>query len=155
MRPSYMTKLLSYLKLSESLAERLSAKGAGPSVVYQLARFEDPQEQAAQAEKFLGGQLTRDALGGKVRRRKGPAAPGKPDTVARFTAPLGKGKSVTVSCSSQGGIDEVIAILEELLQRARRARAKGHSATTFSKTLRDEARSRAGVTASQKEDNHS
>ncbi len=151
---SKVTKLLAFLKLPHDLAEELSDKGAGASIAYQLARIEDPQKQAQMAQRFLGGQLTRDGLNGAVRQERaerriaeGSGKPRKaivPRRTSRVVAPMGSGRSVTLS-GIEASLDAFIACLEETLARARKARGQGLSLATFTKLLRDTTSSKGGT----------
>lgn len=138
---SKVTKLLSFLRLPEGLADRLSSKGAGASVAYQLARIEDPSRQARVAEQFLNGEVTRDAIGSQV-KRSNPAPPrSKTKRTNRISIALDVGRSVTVL----GGdltLETVISQLQEVLAKARQARAKGWELTTLVRTLKDQAKER-------------
>lgn len=152
--PSKVTKLLAFLKLPKDLAEELSAKGAGASVAYQLARIEDPQKQARLAEQFLNGQLTRDGMGGAIRQEReerrvtaGSRKAGSPHAAKkskRVFAAVDSGRSVSVS-GIDSSLDSFITCLEEALSRARKARGQGLSLDTFTKLLRDTASSKGGV----------
>lgn len=132
--PSRVTKLLSFLKLPAELAERLSAKGVGASVAYQLSRIEDPEKQARMAEQLLAGQLTRDGIGGEIRRetastpatKSRSARPAKSNQRTRALASLDGGRSVTVAGISSS-LDDFIACLECALMRCSYCSAEGHS----------------------------
>jgi ParB family chromosome partitioning protein len=137
---SKVTKLLSYLKLPEELASQLSARGVGASVAYQLARIEDSAQQAQLAHQVLKGAITRDALGGELKRnRKSPSqVNGKPTT--RATVLAGEGRSVSAA-GPELCLESFIELLELVLKKARAARAQGLELGTFVRTVRDQSRS--------------
>lgn len=136
---SKITKLLSFLKLPVELAEQLSANGAGASVAYQLARIQDPKQQASMSQQFLNGQITRDAIGGELKRAA--ESPVKSKAKTRTSIVLGAGHSLSISGTALS-LEMVIALLEEALAKARKARTKGWQLGTFVRALRDQAKER-------------
>lgn len=145
MKPSEVTKHLAYLRFSPELAQRLVEKGVGPTTVYELARIEDATERAVRTDELLQGNLTREKLIALSKR----AISRKPSSVqtgsCRFSAPMASGQCVNVVCQGSGDLDDVIGLLEEVLQRARKARSKGLSAKTLSKMLREEVKANSGT----------
>jgi len=132
---SPFVKLLSFLKLPRPLAEALSENGFGSSVAYELALIDDPVKQAEVGAKVLAGKVKRDAI--KAAAATPSGKPAAPRGGSRFSAPW-NGQAITITGLADGSLEEVIALLEGLLQRARRERTKGHSAKTLAKMLREE-----------------
>jgi ParB family chromosome partitioning protein len=138
LKAPHVSKLLSYCRFSTELAERLDAHGIGPATVYELAKVEDPVTRVALAEELIAGKLTRDTLTARIKRSHVDKRAMQPASKSRFSAPLGHGQSVTVAWQGSGDLDDVIGLLEDILQRARKARAKGLSAKTLAKMIREE-----------------
>lgn len=133
-----VTRLLAVLALSQPIQDRVASGDIPLSSAYEIARVENPDEQARLADEVAGG-LTRDALTGA--RKASHRTPGKhisPDAPSRVTAKLPGGKSITVA-APQLNLESFIASLEELLGRARQARTKGLALDTFRKVLLDQA----------------
>lgn len=128
-------KLLSFLKIPRPLAEALSEGGFGPSVAYELSLIDDPVKQADVGAKVLAGKVKRDAI--KAAAAASSVTSPAPRGGSRFSAPW-NGQAITITGLADGSLEEVIALLEGLLQRARRERTKGHSAKTLAKMLREE-----------------
>ena len=109
------------------------------SAAYELARVEDPGRQAALAEDLASGRLTRDGVAGMAKAERNGQEQQPKANGHRARAPLGDGRSITVVGADT--LDGLIAALEELLSKARKARPQGLGLATFLKMLRDQAAS--------------
>jgi ParB/RepB/Spo0J family partition protein len=132
-----VSRWLSGHRLPESLRDRVERGELGLTTALEIAKTCKPEDFEEAAKAAAKGKLTRDVLVGR-RKRVQAAKPEAMKIGSRFTATLGPGRSVSVTGVTE--LDSVIEVLEDLLGRARRARTKGHSAGTFSKMLRDEAK---------------
>ncbi len=138
-----VSRLLSLLELPEPIRERVHRGEIPLSAASELARVKDGEEQAELAAKVASGRLTRDALSGSLKSRKNGTAPEAPaagvaPSPSRVTAKLAGGRAVTVAADSVD-LDAFIAVLEDVLGRARKARTQGIELGTFAKMLRDQA----------------
>lgn len=136
-----VTRTLAVLKLPDEILQHVEAGRISADAAYQLSRVSDPGEQARLAEQVTEGLLTRDALTRKLKRvrRSQEARRG-----TRVTAAIGSGQTITFV----GGdltLDTVTDWLEQLLAKARKAKAQGLTLTTFAAALRDQAKA-AGKT---------
>jgi ParB family chromosome partitioning protein len=132
-----ITKTLSVLKLPAELqAEVVSGRLPGDSA-YQLSRVEDPKRQAVLAAEVLGKRLTRDELTRKL-KRIGRNDATRQNGPSRITTMLGEGRSVTLAGKGLS-LDSVIEWLEQLLARAKRAKAQSLSLETFARAMKDQA----------------
>jgi hypothetical protein len=130
-----VTRLLALVSLPDAIRLMVERGEVSASAAYELARVQDAKRQAELAGKVAGGQLTRDAIGGAARARPKPPA-NKLTAPSRVTAKLSPGRSVTVT-EANLTLEIFSEILEELLVRARQARAKGLSLDTFLKVVGD------------------
>ncbi|MBX9787850.1 MAG: ParB/RepB/Spo0J family partition protein [Pirellulales bacterium] len=137
-----VTRLLSLLTLPEDIQRQVESGKLAASTAYELARTGDPTKQAELADAASNGSLSRDAVSGHVKRMRKPRSSNGRGSGLRAVAPLGDGRSLTVT-GIEPSLDGFIACLEDALSRARRVRTKGHSLATFCKTLRDEAKTHA------------
>jgi len=131
-----VTRTLAVLKLPDDILQHVEAGRISADAAYQLSRVSDSGEQARLAEQVTEGLLTRDALTRKLKRvrRTQEARRG-----TRVTAAIGSGQTITFV----GGdltLDTVTDWLEQLLSRAKKAKAQGLSLQTFVRTLRDQAK---------------
>jgi ParB family chromosome partitioning protein len=138
-KPAAVTKSLSLLQLSEPIRQQIDAGLISPTAAYELTLVENTELRSKLANEVAAGELTRDALAGRVKsiKRKGnvPIDSHK----SRITAKLTGGRIVTV-CASNLTVDSVIATLEDFLARCRAARTKGLALRTMLNVLADEAR---------------
>lgn len=133
---SGVSRSLKLLTLPVPLQEHVASGTIPPDVGYKLACIADDTEQARLAEEVLGNRLTRDALTRKLKRvrRQQEATRG-----TRVTAAIGSGQTITFV----GGdltLDTVTDWLEQLLTKARKAKAQGLTLQTFVSALRDQAK---------------
>ncbi len=134
-----VSRLLSILQLPEPIRERIHRGDISLSAACELARVEDGAEQEELASKVAAGKLTRDALSGSLKSRmNGHAHKAAVPSPSRVTAKLAGGRAVTVAADSVD-LDAFIETLEEVLGKARKARAQGIELGTFAKMLRDQA----------------
>jgi len=133
--PATVSRLLALLTLPEPVRERIDSGDIAPSTAYQLARVKDTDKQTQLASEAANG-LSRDRV---TARLKSPNAPTSKAGPARAVAVLGSGRSVTVSGTGLT-LERFIEWLQELLDKARKARPKGVELDTFLKMLRDAAK---------------
>jgi ParB family chromosome partitioning protein len=119
-----IAKAVALLNLPEPIQARVDAGVIGPDVAYQLAKVEDPEEQADLADRVEAGTVRRDELQSRKRKpgisrgRGGKAAPKLPTERSLRSA-----GGIKVVCSGRKGFD-VGAWVEALEDAARQARAK-------------------------------
>jgi ParB family chromosome partitioning protein len=136
MSNAMVTRHLSLLTLSGDVQARVEAGELSPSVAYEIAKIEDPAEQAKRIADAVGGKVTRDQLVGA--RKAKHNSPDSDKSPSRVTAKLPEHRTVSVTGPNLN-LDAFIAALEELLSRARQARTKGLGLSTFTQMLADQA----------------
>jgi ParB family chromosome partitioning protein len=117
--PATITRHMALLKLPEDVRAKVDAGEIAASAAYKLAQVSDAAQQEQLADELSSGRLTRDGLNGKLKPKPRPA--GKRQTAtkkARFTAPLGGGRSITFSGPSLASVAELVAWLDELRAKA-------------------------------------
>jgi ParB/RepB/Spo0J family partition protein len=135
-----VSRLLALLQLPEQIRERVHRGEIPASAAYELAKAKDGATQADLASAVASGRLTRDAVAGTVRSRVNGGGNSAPQSgTSRVCCKLGSGSSVTVSGASLD-LEEFITALEEVLAKARKARAQGIEVTTLAKMFRDQAK---------------
>jgi hypothetical protein len=101
--------------------------------------FQDPAEQLGLAKEAVEGRIDRDGLRGRRKRSAVATDAHKRGSSSRITLPLEHGSSL----SWLGGdrcLDSLIDHLQDLLGKAKKARAKGWELDTFARALKDQAR---------------
>lgn len=129
------TKLLAVLNLPDSLRKQIDAGEIPMSGAYELARVGDPAKQAELAQQVVEGQLTRDALSGAVKAEANGNVEKPTGQLKRIRAAIGEGETVIVTGPALT-LDRVIAVCEEVLAKARRARTRGIDLKGFAKLVR-------------------
>lgn len=133
-----VSRLLSLLRLPEPIRQALKDGRIPASTGYELAKIEDAATQAEMAARLAEGRITRDGVAGArkaVRRQTN----GKPAAGQKWvTATLGDGRAVSVCCPGNT-IDDFVAVLEEVLAKARKGRSQGFALDTLIRFLRDQA----------------
>ena len=134
-----VSRLLSLLDLPEPIRGRVDAGEIPLSAASALARVEDGERREALASQVASGQLTRDGLVGTLRARRD----GNPKEARGASRVICRLASATVTVSAEDALDleSFISTLEDLLNRARRARTQGIELSTLSKMIRDQAKS--------------
>ena len=145
--PASVSRSLALLSLPVAIRDHLDAGTITASAAYELARVDDPAEQAdlaGQAAAAAGG-LTRDALRGRRRAGGRPvaAAANPKGNTARVRVALDGNRSLTLAGPCDG-LEGLVGALQEVLGKARRAVAQGISLKTFAKVQRDQAGGAAG-----------
>lgn len=135
--PGQITKALSLLKLPAELHAEVTGGRLSADSAYLLSRVEDPKRQAVLASEVLGKRLTREKLARKLKRIGRVDAESKSGP-SRITALLGDGRSVTLAGKGLS-LDLVIEWLEQLIARAKRAKAQSLSLETFARAMKDQA----------------
>lgn len=138
--PANVTKLLTCLKLPESIRLQLHRGEIGLGTAYELSKISDPEEQMRLAAQVAASELTRDSLLRhlKVRTPADPSVP-KPPALKRAVAMLGEGRSISVT-AAELDLDRFLELLEQLVAKTRKVRPRGIELPTFLKMLRDEAK---------------
>jgi len=137
---STATKLLSLLNLPADLQSRMDAGEVPWSSGYELNRVADPHKQAELAQRVAEGSLSRDVLSEVVRDEAngdGKRGGGKSSRVVLTTA---DGQSVSVAGANLT-VEQVVAALEDLLSKARKALRRGLDVKGLAGLLRDSAHS--------------
>jgi ParB family transcriptional regulator, chromosome partitioning protein len=135
-----VTKSLAILTLPPAMLSQVDQGLIAASCAYELTKITDSTMQATLAEQVSTGKLTRDALIGAIKQRSVKAEPKpKSHALGRATVILDAQRSVTVS-APELNLESFIALLEELLSKARRERTRGVELSTFVKVLRDQSR---------------
>lgn len=133
---SYVSRRLTLLTLPQPLQDAIRSEKLAPDIGVQLAKCEDPDEQARLGEEAMGGRLTRDQIARKLRRVANAEAATK-TKAKRVTAKLPEGTSVSV-CAPDLSLDKLIDVLSDALSQAKRARNQKLTLSTFVKTLADQ-----------------
>lgn len=133
-----VTRSLAILVLPSPLKDQVNTGQIPASAAYELARIKDPEQQADFAAKLVAGQMTRDRLTGTIKAQKPTSEATKPSHICRARVQVGPGRSVTVSSDSLS-IETFIAVLEDVLMHARKARTKGVTLPGLCRQLRNKA----------------
>jgi ParB family chromosome partitioning protein len=136
--PANFSKMLKLLDLPESFRAAVDTGTIPVETAYHLARQPDSTERDALFQQAIQGKLSRDQA---IRAtRMSPTKDANAPSLSRASFTLPEQKLLTLS----GGIDTIDALisqLEFLLRHARKALQKGWDISTFSKVLRDQAKS--------------
>jgi ParB/RepB/Spo0J family partition protein len=134
--PASVSRSLALLRNPE-LLRRVDAGEVPASAAYELARIDDPAQQAEFAQRLATGELTRDGLSRAIKARKRSASGEASKPLTRAVAVLEDSRSVVVSGAALT-LESYIGCLVELLAKARKARQQPLSLGTFLKTLKDQ-----------------
>lgn len=132
-----VSRVLMLLELPEDIQQQVAAGKIAPSAAAELAKVKDSARQSELAGRVASGKLTRDAIAKAARSRKRSSGPKA--VSERLIAMLGVGRVVSIFAPSLT-IESAIELLEELLSKARKAKAQNLSIPTFSKLLEDQSR---------------
>jgi ParB-like chromosome segregation protein Spo0J len=132
--PATISRLLLLLS-SPEIARMVENEKLAADAGYQIAKVSDPAERDRLIEEASKTGLTRDAVAGRAKRKNTNGAAG----VTRAAAMLGDRRTVTLAGPGLT-LETLIAWLEELLAKARKARPQGLELATFVKMLRDQAK---------------
>ena len=135
---SAVTKALAIVRLPEELQTKVASGELAADAAYQLSRVEG-DEQAALAEQVLSGQMNRDDLARRVRKKAARTSqtPGR-----RISLMAGENRSLTLAGQGWGRdltLSELIEALEQLATRGKKAAKQGLTLSTFARTLKDQA----------------
>lgn len=133
-----VTKHLALLDLPPEILERVESGHIAASTAYELAKVADPEAKAALASAAAAGMLTREAAINAAKRARS-AEPSAVGRIARAAIVLGAGRSVTIA-GVDLTMDRLIAALEEILSKARRARTRGWGVSTFVRAQKDQSK---------------
>jgi ParB family chromosome partitioning protein len=136
-----VSRLLALLSLPEAITEQVESGSISASAAYELTRVEDAAQQAELAQQMAAGELTRDGVSGARKATKRAASATVEKQPCRVTAILGESRTITVSSDSLT-LEKFIALIEELLAKARRERSRGTELSTFISLLKDQARAK-------------
>ncbi|MBX3396700.1 MAG: ParB/RepB/Spo0J family partition protein [Phycisphaerae bacterium] len=140
---SSVSNLLTLLGASPIVKKFVASGEIAASTAVEIARAGDMETQNRLAEDAVEHGLSRDAVVASIKQSKNVGNSIPSERKSRVTAVLSAGRSVTVTCSGLT-LDVFISCLSELLAKARRARPKGVTLTTFCKTLRQQVGNRVG-----------
>ena len=153
--PGSVCKTLAVLRLPQPLQDRAASGELSAEAAYLLVRIENPDQQAALAQRVIAGELSRDGLASAVRAastqaadappRPSTPAPAQPKTsVWRMTRSIGFGVALAVTGTGLT-LDQLVLLLEAFLARAREAMARGVTVARFLSEFRyDAAKPSAG-----------
>jgi ParB family chromosome partitioning protein len=116
--PSTVSRALSLLDLDPEQQAQVAAGAISPTAGAELARIKNPEVRRKVADRVTREALPADSVAKTVRQKRGPAAAAKrqPDNqVIR----LRRGLRVTVHSTRKLSAEDVVAVLEEALERAR------------------------------------
>jgi ParB family chromosome partitioning protein len=133
-----VSRLLTLLTLPEEIQVQVASGKIAPSAAAELAKVKDAERRSDLAGQLASGKLTRDEVAKAAKKPKRRGTAPKPAS-ERMIAMLGLGRVVSVFAPSLS-IESVIELLEELLSKARKAKAQSLSLATFSKLLEDQCR---------------
>lgn len=133
-----VSRLLSLLALPDPIRQALKEAKIPASAGYELAKIDDAATQADLAQRLAEGKITRDGVAGARKAARRQTNGKSPAGQKRLTAMLGDGRAVTVCCPGNT-IDDFIAVLEEVLVKARKGRTQGFALDTLIRFLRDQA----------------
>jgi len=133
-----VSRLLSLLDLPEPIRGRVDAGEIPLSAASALARVADGEQREALASQLASGRLTRDGLVGTLKAQRN-GTPNEPRGASRVICRLASA-TVTVSAEDALDLEAFVSVLEDLLNKARRARTQGIELSTLTKMIRDQAR---------------
>jgi ParB/RepB/Spo0J family partition protein len=132
-----ISRSLTLLRLPPDLLRRVDAGELPASAAYELAKIDDPKQQAEFLQRLTSGQLTRDSLSRAIKAQRRNVTGESPKPLTRAVAVMEGKRLVTVSGSGLT-LESFITCLEELLSKARKARQQPLTLGTFLKTLKDQ-----------------
>jgi len=131
-----VSRLLALLSLPETIQEKVQSGAVPASTAYEISKVADPVKQVAMARAAANGDLTRDDASARAKRERDCVTRTHP-IVSRVKAMLDGDRSVTV-CAPDLVMDSFIAVLEQLLGKARKSKAKNLELDVFVRSLRSE-----------------
>lgn len=134
-----VSRLLSLLELPAEIQDQVTSGKIAPSAAVELAKVQDRAKQQELASQVASGHLTRDAIAGAAKRKKRAASRPEKPASGRLVAILGLGRVVSIIAPVLS-LEGAIELLEELLAKARKAKAQSLSLATFAKLLEDQCR---------------
>lgn len=130
-----VSKLRALLDLPATIQEQVQNGSLATSTAYVLGKVDDPARQAELVQEAASGALTRDAANAKAKRRPNPSKRTKRARPANIYATI-SGNRVSMSGRNLNSIETVIALLEELVGKAKAAHAGGMGLEEFLKNLK-------------------
>jgi ParB family chromosome partitioning protein len=147
--PSMLTRYLYLLNLAPDLQALVNSEElewTKASLIGQATADPDAQRELMQAAKGM----TRDALAASLRKQQKPESAGNDVRVRRLTVPLGlDGQSMTIT----GGnltLDDAIAVLQQTLKSAKKARSEKLDVKTWVAVMRDRNKGERDVLETEK-----
>ena len=125
-----VSRALALLDLPAAVRAQVEQGTLAPSVAYEVAKLDDPGDQAALVGQAVAEKLTRAAVREVVQARTGGRMPGR-SRPRRVEFQAAGGRKVAITLGPDDGPDAVIAALEDALAQARaasRAPARGEAA---------------------------
>lgn len=139
MSNAMVSRLLALLALPQAIQEQIVAGNIGASAAIELSKVQDPAKQQDLASQVASGRLTRDGIAKAAKARgRSSSGSGKPPS-GRLIAMLGLGRVVSIIAPALS-LDGIVELLEELLAKARKAKAQSLSVATFQMLLQDASR---------------
>lgn len=141
---AWMSKLMALLSLPESVQELVRSGALSAAAAYELSRLGDAEAQQQLARIAADGRLSRDAVARRVSAKRNGKSVRTPASsrASRIDVRLPGGARLALIGMKLASIDDLVACLDDVCGRARKARGK-MSLQTFLGLLRDEAEGRA------------
>lgn len=123
--PATVSEALKLLGLPKSIQDNIIAGKIPPSSGTELAKLNDPEEQAEMAEQIVNGEMSRDKVADAVKKKKAArkTGNGKKKLPKSVTLKTASGYIVTVSHRHALGDDDVDTALEEAVEMRRQKRS--------------------------------
>lgn len=135
---SEVTRVMAIGKLSQDELQLVREGKLSKSAAYALTRL-SPEKRAAMVRRAAAGEVTRDELNSKARRKKA----GEDGPKSRRVNCAVAGGSVSVQSIDGLDLPGLISLLEDLVRECRKARSQGLDISTAVRVLRDRQRSTA------------
>lgn len=129
-----VTRVMSLGNLTEAERALVREGKISKSSAYALSRV-PAEERSALAAKAAAGELTRDELNTRARKKKS-----KPDKKSHRVTCEAAGGTVSIRSDLGLNLEGLVELLEELLRHCRKARSQGLDISTAIRVMRDRAR---------------
>lgn len=136
---SSISKLLAVLDLPQDVQVSIDRGELALSSAYEITRIPDTVLRDQTARTAARNHLSREQVVRMISR----GTSGDMSRTQRFSANLHRGIRVTVESADALTLDAYVAVLEDLLVRARRARSQSLVLDTFLRTVNDRAKEAA------------
>ena len=120
-----VSRSLALLGLADGVQDHVAAGRLSASTAYEIGRLQDPEHQNRLADDAVARGLTRDDVAAAVSEKAGRRGHKTTKTGNRLMCRLHGGTCVTLSNSTEAlSVDHVIEVLSQVLNKAKRLRAK-------------------------------